>query len=428
MTVTTNQIATDVQMYREEASDPFCRREERWPEVRGIFALHNQCRAQHLFNKLQNPYDHPWNGARMADFIALLALAEPTQWPRFDVALHADCVRCGIVDNDGNRLWTIDFPRRPPVLIARQTPSVATYDRPDAEFRLAELESRRLSNPVTLAGALPHISRLVVIGDSLSDSEGRMYQRSFGLLPSNDQYYEGHFTNGYVWTNFISSPDFLNKPMVNYAEGGSVSAHYGWLDKVSWLVSSMDKQMALYKDCAADDLVVLSLGSNDYMTFNKTDVSEIIENQSDNIEKLLRKGVSNILVFGVPDLSLTPFARHLPSASSQERLQMLSEEHNRRLKTRVHQLQTCYPASKVVFYDIFSEFRRIYQEAEAQGYNVEQGYSQKGYIRMMGQQHQAMNIDPDYLFNDEVHPTQEVHFVLALNVSAFILQHFSAAA
>lgn len=48
---------------------------------------------------------------------------------------------------------------------------------------------------------------------------GRMFEKTHHLLPSYGQYFDGRFTNGFTWTEFLSSPQFLSKEMLNFAEG-----------------------------------------------------------------------------------------------------------------------------------------------------------------------------------------------------------------
>lgn len=104
----------------------------------------------------------------------------------------------------------------------------STYDEVDGLddntlFRVAK-EINSCSNT---SDKINKFERIVVIGDSLSDSEGRMLKKTSGFLPSAPHYYKGNFTNGNTWVNFISSPRFMNiTQVVNKAEGGAVAGSY----------------------------------------------------------------------------------------------------------------------------------------------------------------------------------------------------------
>lgn len=46
------------------------------------------------------------------------------------------------------------------------------------------------------------------------------------------------------------------------------------------------------------------------MTLHKDNVIMVVEQQIDDIEKIISGGVNNVLVMGIPDLSLTPYGKH----------------------------------------------------------------------------------------------------------------------
>lgn len=357
-------------------------------------------------------------------FITLKSLANPGFQPYFQSQHSSGQMHFFVLDEQGEKLpgMTCSLP------VPTQQATRWLADDIDGGFYLAE-EINQLYRPsLQNDEALSHLARLVIFGDSLSDSDARMFHKSFGLLPSSDQHYRGRFTNGFVWTDFISSPSFLKKSMVNYAEGGSPSASYtswlsSWLDMFMWFFSSLNKQMAHHQG-RADDLTIISMGANDYMTYHKGDVKKVIDNQAENIEKLLAQGVKNIMVFGVPDLSLTPYARHLPQHDEQQRLWAMSCEHNRQLAAKVDDLQVLHPDATFVFFDISKAFADVFIRAEMAGYNVTDAYDKQGYIHLFGK-HYGINIDPRYLFNDDVHPTQEVHWILALMTEDVIRRHFA---
>lgn len=57
-------------------------------------------------------------------------------------------------------------------------------------------------------------------------------------------------------------------------------------------------------------MTIFLLGANDYMTLHKDNVTMVVEQQIDDIEKVISGGVNNLLVMGIPNLSLTPFGKH----------------------------------------------------------------------------------------------------------------------
>lgn len=275
---------------------------------------------------------------------------------------------------------------------------------------------------------LDHIQRLVVIGDSLSDSEGRMLSKSLGVMPSSRQYYEGRFTNGFAWPDFLASKAYLGKPLVNYAEGGAVAGKYSKWNPVFMFISHMERQINKH-DFQQGDMAVLALGSNDYMTFGKTDVGKVIRTYKQQVDKLLAKGVKDILVVGAPDLSKTVNARKQPSEEA-AKLKLLSQEHNRLLGKAVDTLQASSKSDGVTirFFDISAKLNDLMELAEQVEYDTMHN-KHEGYIdlpRVFGFAGDTRPLDSSHrhLFHDEVHPSQEVHQILAAHMTDFIREQY----
>lgn len=312
----------------------------------------------------------------------------------------------------------------------------AQSERP-ALFALAlqnQLEQSKAVSGKTSTGAagegknLNHIQRVVVIGDSLSDSEGRMLGKSLGVMPSSLQYYEGRFTNGFAWPDFLASKAYLGKPLVNYAEGGAVAGKYSKWNPVFMFISHMERQINKH-DFQQGDMAVLALGSNDYMTFGKTDVGKVIRTYKQQVDKLLAKGVKDILVVGAPDLSKTVNARKQPPEEA-AKLKLLSQEHNRLLGKAVDTLQASSKSDGVTirFFDISAKLNDLMELAEQVEYDTMHN-KHEGYIdlpRVFGFAGDTRPLDSSHrhLFHDEVHPSQEVHQILAAHMTDFIREQY----
>jgi len=268
---------------------------------------------------------------------------------------------------------------------------------------------------------LDSIDRLVVFGDSLSDSNGRMFEKSLHIFPSYNQYYEGRFTNGFVWGEYLSSPAFLNKKMVNFAEGGSTSASYSPLNLRSNFLSNIDSQIKDYQP-SPRDLNIIFAGANDYIVLHKHDVLKVVENQMDEVEKLLASGVRNILVIGMPDISLTPESE---SSGHKREYEDISIAHNVLLQKNIEKLKLKYPEAKVFFFDTSAALKEIITIARQIGYDTTHSYTTHGYIHNPLETDPALNISPEYLYNDGVHPTQEVHHTFATILNNFIINNYS---
>ncbi len=74
---------------------------------------------------------------------------------------------------------------------------------------------------VQAADSRPAFSRIVMFGDSLSDT-GKMYSKMRGYLPSSPPYYQGRFSNGPVWLEQLTQ-QFPGLTIANEAEGGATA-------------------------------------------------------------------------------------------------------------------------------------------------------------------------------------------------------------
>ena len=298
----------------------------------------------------------------------------------------------------------------------------------------------------TESKSLEGIKRLVVIGDSLSDSHGRMKSKTLGLMLSSRQYHEGRFTNGFVWPDFISSDAYLKKhikdkdvrdnfKLFNYAEGGAVTARYSKLDPTFILISNMSRQIRKHEKKEGfkpGDMVVLALSANDYMTFSKRDINKVMNCYRNQITKLVEsKGVKHILVTGVPDLSTTALAQR-KGQDYQQKMAKISHEHNAAMQVLLKEMNEKYRDKGVAikFFDFGGELSKLVTAANKVGYDTVTE-EQAGYVdlrRYFGLGGWSQPFDPahKHIFHDQVHPSQEVHQILASRMCDFIVNEFGS--
>lgn len=322
----------------------------------------------------------------------------------------------------------IQFKQGP--LFHQTDPNDKTHDTADSSRTLRAYDTTDNANPTKFNLLEKFISlgnspikmkkiafeNIVVIGDSLSDSTGRMLGKTSGWMPSSSQYYDGRFTNGYTWVDFISSPAYNHAAVETRAEGGAVAGSYCKLNPVFMFISSMKKQVSRLK-FSKESLIFSSIGSNDYITFNKKDVNKVVNDQVKNIKRVIEKGGRNIVVMGVPDFSQTPFAEHETQAFK-DKLSQISALHNEMLSAEMNKLDGTNGA-KVKFFDLNEVLTSTLKIAKDIGYNTTEPFHQ-GYIGGK----EPLNIAPKYFFNDSVHPTQEVHAIFAIKIQEFISSQF----
>jgi secreted effector protein SseJ len=271
------------------------------------------------------------------------------------------------------------------------------------------------------------VKKIVVNGDSLSDENGLMYKKTHEILPSDPQFIDGKFTNGYTWVKFLSK--YLSLPCYNVAEGGAVSANYSGLPVIGnpafLFVSNLETQTK--KSAPGEDsLVFIFLGANDYMTFGKTDVTCVVSGQKKQVQRMIDNKVSNIVIMGMPDLSLTPYA-HEQNAEYRTMMHAVSEKHNNALKFMVKDVQRENPQMKIVYIDTHAIMSKIMEVAKYVNYDLEKAFFNGGYVSLRAKGKKC-TIDHENFFNDKSHPSQEVHSVFARAVEKIVRDEFGDAA
>ena len=196
------------------------------------------------------------------------------------------------------------------------------------------------ANPIQPA---PAINKILVFGDSLSDS-GNIYQLTYsgqnitkyiktltnyypdGIIPAkyNEPYYGGRFSNGKLWVedlaNFFGIRDtniHRYASFENYAYGGAWSSLLNTDSKipaVNFFPPSIEMQVDGYalehttKTVQPNTLAIFMIGANDYLNDRK-DIDKATTNsvnaQMAAIKNLYAHGIRHFLVAGLPDLSKT---------------------------------------------------------------------------------------------------------------------------
>ncbi|GLT16945.1 thermolabile hemolysin [Vibrio zhanjiangensis] len=148
------------------------------------------------------------------------------------------------------------------------------------------------------------INRIITFGDSLSDT-GNLYNASQWVFPNRSSWYLGHFSNGFVWTEYLAKHKQL--PLYNWAVGGAAGVNqYGVLTGVYNQVTSYLKYMDKAENYnPKNSLVTLAFGLNDLMNYHRL-VADVKADLSSAIIRLTESGVTNILLFTLPDATKAP--------------------------------------------------------------------------------------------------------------------------
>lgn len=163
-------------------------------------------------------------------------------------------------------------------------------------------------------------SDVYIFGDSLTDT-GNVYAYSGGTNPPAP-YYEGRFSNGPVWVEYLaaglghaqaSTPSLTGGN--NYSWGGAFSNQDGLAGPGTGLISQILGQWSGNAD--ANALYVVNAGGNDLRhvdAFNNptatpySDAATLLNNMLFSLNKLIDAGARHLLVSNIADLGLVPEA------------------------------------------------------------------------------------------------------------------------
>lgn len=312
------------------------------------------------------------------------------------------------------------------------------------------------------------IDKIIAFGDSLTDN-GNLYaltkkaNQTSPLIPiiPNEPYYNGRFSNGPVWVEEVAKN--LNVPLIDYAYGGSWAESFR--DSYQVIPFDLNSQVNFYLLSTAPDfdidkhLFVIWAGANDYsqgrtdMEYATTNTVASIKNQ---IDLLLFDGARNIVIFNIPDLSITPaVAARGPDVGAM--ISTISQLHNSKMAAMVEKEKQENPDVKIIMVDVTKIYRDILDHPDKYLLkNVKDACYGGNYFlqaNMSGRDMQAItnshiNIlkntslktayltsqaasrgakpcaNPDeYLFWDHMHPTQVAHKILATLLTSVLAEN-----
>jgi outer membrane lipase/esterase len=275
--------------------------------------------------------------------------------------------------------------------------------------------------PVAARATSQPFSRIVVFGDSLSDT-GNFYQLTGGLLPPAP-YDNGRFSNGPLWIEYLARDLGMEvRPGDNYAVAGATTGHANSNDgllglKYPGLQDQIEAFLAARQAGGADReaLYVIWAGANDFFVTLQSGGSPValisagVNNTVQALQSLWRAGARHILVLNVPDLGLTPFGL---SSGSSGAITQLGAAYNQALETALEALGDAgVPTIRV---DAFATLQTM------AGFPAQFGFTNvtEPFLTTGG--------SPDrFLFWDAVHTTTRGHEILANQARNDLVDYYS---
>ena len=267
-------------------------------------------------------------------------------------------------------------------------------------------------------------SQMYVFGDSLSDT-GNLFNLT-GSPPS--PYFNGRISNGPNWIDYLSEDLGLDPITYTSFLGGAGSptqginfaftgATTGTANTIVNGLPGLQQQIGFFNNYiqtntpATDALYIVWAGGNDYFPTTSsfvpfTDPTTPVNNLSFAVQSLATVGARNILVVNLPNLGDTPLLNDTPVSDS---FNTLAQAHNSSLNTTIGNLRQSLGSGVNLFsLDVNSLFSDAINNPANYGFtNVTDACIDN--VQCVTDP----NVQNQYLFWDQIHPTTVAHELVA---------------
>jgi outer membrane lipase/esterase len=282
---------------------------------------------------------------------------------------------------------------------------------------------------VLSAPASAQYSSLLVFGDSLVDSgNAQLGSALFGLpdpAPAAAGYFQGRFSNGYNFADYLSlgylgtaaSPYLAPGGGLSFGVGGATAAFASPLEIPPSFLSQLTLFQSLGQPIASDALVLVTFGGNDVrdvlLSPDPIDFSATLSGFADGLSALVGAGARNIVVTGIPDIGALPITQAVGDQGVADRSTARALALNAQIEALTANL-TFLTDADVEFFDLYSLEQMLRADPGAFGLpaplETEQTCQQGGVAAVVGG-------CVGYLYFDPIHPTTQVHQVIAARIA-----------
>ncbi|WP_242058132.1 MULTISPECIES: SGNH/GDSL hydrolase family protein [Nostoc] len=246
------------------------------------------------------------------------------------------------------------------------------------------------------------VTGMYIFGDSLSDT-GMVFQATGRMYPPNATYFQGRYSNGRVWIEYLSDRlHFSPKQTNNFAYGGATTGSTS-NSYVPSLLNQVQSFTQTYKKANSDGLYVLWAGANDYLQ-GVSNATVPVNNLISAINLLTDIGVRKILLANLPDLGQLPATRNTTNSVN---LSALTQAHNQSLRRSLKVLIQQNPQLQIATLDANSLYRDAITNPAAFGFTNVIGSCVSGSSICNNPEH--------FLFWDGIHPTTAAHRIIGEN-------------
>ena len=264
---------------------------------------------------------------------------------------------------------------------------------------------------------MPQINNLLVFGDSLSDMGNA--KNSILNVPDVPPYWQGRFSNGQVWIEYVSQAYGLSTTIGsgissgdNRAFGGSqTGAGYSYV-----LLPNVGTQINNYianvqSTISPNDVVSLWSGGNDFL-YGTANSDTIVANMESHIRELNAVGASQFIIPNLPPLEKTP---EILGRSQSQQNNIASEvvAYNQKLTTLISDISAELGLT-IDYIDAWTLFNNIVDNSQALGIvnTQDSACSASTTLLPLPICNSASTLVPnpdEFLFFDKAHPTRVMH-------------------
>jgi phospholipase/lecithinase/hemolysin len=244
------------------------------------------------------------------------------------------------------------------------------------------------------------ISGIVSFGDSLSDV-GNDYIGSGGTQPSPpSNYYQGRFTNGGNWLDYLAHDLGVAAPVASLAGGsdyafGGAQTGPGTTTFAGAQIPNVDTQISMYLQnhaASPTQLYTIWAGGNNLLFGNQQDPTVPAKDIANEITMLAHAGAKQFLIPNLPLLGEIPMSNGLPAAQRQA-LDAWTVGFNQTLQAEAASLQQSLGV-QIHLADVQGLMQKVMANPADYGFTNVTGAAINPSLNGKG-----------YLFWDSVHPT-----------------------
>jgi phospholipase/lecithinase/hemolysin len=239
---------------------------------------------------------------------------------------------------------------------------------------------------------------IVVFGDSLSDNGNLVFIEN-QPKPDPELYYQGRFSNGPVWVEYLADPQRLNVALTDRALGGAQASGLvppGLVEQVITYVTINDSPPS------ENVLFIIWIGGNDFLN-GDGNFQAAVANINDALERLAQYGAMHLLVLNLPDLGAIPATLGSPEAPQAT---MFTTDFNAELRNMLEKFRVEHPQIRLYEFDVFSFATAVQSDPAAFGFSNVTDPSPNFDV--------SNNFDGvGHVFWDARHPTTSMHSLIA---------------